>query len=217
MGLASKVLFSEPRKGTDQPEVKAAPAERASGAGADAIARENELSKVRDLLFGPQIREQRDEIHRLEDQLVRQGTTLREILEDLGKNLGTLERLVRCESNTALERCNTESRERKTAVDVIGKRVDEMGHQFDAKLAEIDERTRRGERELRDHLLSQTKLLSDAITQHHEDAVRLVNEGMRDLRASKVDRAALAAILVQVGMRLDAESAAAAVATAPKG
>jgi hypothetical protein len=210
MGLASKVLFSEPRRGAEGSEAKVH-----EGAAADA-ARENELSKVRDLLFGPQIKEQRDEIHRLEDQLARQGATLRELLEDLGKNLGTLERLIRCESNTALERCNTEARERKGADDLLTKRVEEIGLRLDARFSELEDRTKRAEREMRDHLLSQTKLLSEAITQHHEDAVRLVQDGLRELRASKLDKGALAATLVQIGMGIDADGAAAAVATAKR-
>ncbi len=171
---------------------------------------DGDLAKVRELLVGTQLQAQHEELARLEAKIVQQTSYVR---EDMGKNIANLERVVATQTGTALERCNSETNARKAADDSLRKKIEEIGHNFDSKLAEIEENSKRIERELRDQILSQCKLLSDVITTRHEEAVRMADEGVQAVKAAKVDRSALSALLVELGIRLDSEAAAKSGAT----
>lgn len=174
-------------------------------APAEAAMSSNDLAKVQDLLFGSRIREQRDEIARLEAHIAQQSS---HVGEHIAKSVGALESALAGATRELQERCNAESGERKVAGEAFTKCLREFEHCVDAKFAALEERSSRAERELRDQLASQCKLLRDAMAQSHEAAMKFAKEGLEELKATKIDRSALSAVLLELAMRLDSETVA---------
>jgi len=170
----------------------------------EAAATSNDLAKVRELLFGRQIREQRDELARLEAHIVQRTNCLRGAMVE---SAGALESLLMDAKRELHERCNAESGERKALGEAFAKSLREFEHSVDARFAALEERSIRAERELRDQFASQCRLLRDAMAQTHETAMKFAREGLAELKATRVDRSVLSSVLLKLAKDVDGETA----------
>ena len=169
----------------------------------EATATSDDLAKVQELLFGRQLREQRDELDRLEAHIVQRTNCLRGAMVE---SAGALESVLMDAKRELHERCNAESGERKDLGEALAKSLREFEHSVDARFAALEERSIRAERELRDQLTSQCRLLRDAMAQTHETAMKFAREGLVELKASRVDRKALSSLLSKLAKDVDGES-----------
>jgi hypothetical protein len=160
------------------------------------------LDKVRDLLFGGQMRDYDRKFARLEERLVRETTELR---EEVKKRLAALEAYMKAEVESLSERLRGEQDGRTAADGDLGGELRETARLFDQKVAHLDDLVARSQRELRQQLHAQHQELGDDIRQRVEDVlVRLAQEA-QELRSDKTDRKALAALLTEMAMRLNGE------------
>ena len=179
---------------TDQATNQAVPEAEGASAG--------NLDKVRDLLFGGQMRDYDRKFARLEERLVRETTELR---EEVKKRLAALEAYMKAEVESLSERLRGEQDGRTAADGDLGRELRETARQFDQKVAHLDDLVARSQRELRQQLHAQHQELGDDIRQRVEDVlVRLAQEA-QELRSDKTDRKALAALLTEMAMRLNGE------------
>ena len=179
---------------TDQATNQAVPEAEGASAG--------NLDKVRDLLFGGQMRDYDRKFARLEERLVRETTELR---EEVKKRLAALEAYMKAEVESLSERLRGEQDGRTAADGDLGRELRETARQFDQKVAHLDDLVARSQRELRQQLHAQHQELGDDIRQRVEDVlVRLAQEA-QELRSDKTDRKALAALLTEMAMRLTGE------------
>lgn len=162
------------------------------------------LDKVRDILFGNQMRELDRRFARVEDRLTSEASDLK---EDLRRRLATLEQFVRTETEVLLERIRGEHEERTAAVAGVARDLQTASAGIDRRLAAVDDQLARAQRELRQQILDVHQQLADRI-QERADAIlaRLARE-TDDLRAAKADRAALAELFTDLAMRLAHEPA----------
>jgi hypothetical protein len=157
------------------------------------------LEKVRDLLFGVQMRDYDRKFARLEERLAKETSDVR---EDVKKRLASIEQLIRTEIEALSDRIRGEQDERSKAVKELSRQIEETARAFEQKCGQLDDQMARGLREVRQQLHEQGKRLSDDIRQQADDIVaRLVRE-TQELRTDKADRATLAALLNDMAMRL---------------
>ena len=97
---------------------------------------------------------------------------------------------------------NAEERERRSGDAGLLAKLRELGLSLESRIADLGQKTEQGQGALRDQLLSQSNLLSDAIQQRYEESQALVTEGLRDLRDAKADRQTLSSLLMDVAQRL---------------
>ena len=172
----------------------------------EAAAASDDLAKVQELLFGRHIREQRDELARLEAHIVQRTNCLR---GHMVESAGALENLLVDAKRELHERCNAESGERKAVGEAFAKSLRDFEHSIDARFAALEERSIRAERELRDQFASQCRLLRDAMARTHETAMKFAREGLEELKATRIDRSVLSSVLLQLAKGVDGETAAA--------
>lgn len=154
-----------------------------------------ELDKVREILFGAQAVEFDRRLSAVEQELRAQ----------IREEISALERRVKHEVDAITERMNGEERERRSGDgDLLAKLV-ELSKTLEMRIAEFNKKSEQAQGALRDQLLSQSNLLSDAIQQRHDEATALMNDGLRDLREAKTDRGTLSSLLMDVAMRLKGE------------
>ena len=160
------------------------------------------LDKVRDILFGSQAREYEKRFARLEDRLLKESADLR---EDLKRRFDTLEVYIKKEIEALTASLKVEQDERTESAKELSAGLNETARAFEKKTGQLGEHLTTSERELRQQLLEQSKNLSDEIRQKHESITSVVERATSELRDEKTDRAALAALFMEVAMRLNNE------------
>lgn len=146
------------------------------------------IDKIRDILFGSNMRDYEQRFSRLEEALKKESTDLR---ENTRRHLESLEAFVHKELAALEVRLNAERDERSEAASSILKKMGDMeNHEAQAK------------REIRNDLLQQSKELTDAIRHKGEELVALLERRAQELQHAKTDRAALAGLFNEVALRL---------------
>jgi len=160
------------------------------------------LEKVRDILFGAQVRDADRRFGRLEDRINKESADLK---EDVRKRLGVLEQFVKRELESLAERIKAEHEARTDADKDLSRELRDQTKAAEKKFGQIDDQLARVQRELRQQLLdAQQKLGDDIQRQSQDNLARLASEAS-ELRTEKVDRSALAAMLTELAMRLTSE------------
>ncbi len=169
---------------------------------ADEPASPENLDKVRDILFGAQVREQQKRFQRIEERLAKDVTDVR---DELLKRLSSLETYFKGEVDTLLEKIKDEVTARTGAVRELNSEVADNAKAADKRAAELDAKVTDAARELRKAILEQSKALRDEINSAHQAATSSADKGLAALRHDKTDRLALADLLTEVSMKLKGE------------
>jgi DNA repair exonuclease SbcCD ATPase subunit len=160
------------------------------------------LDKVRDLLFGGQMRDYDRKFARLEERLAKETGELR---EDLKKRLAALEAYMKAEVESLSDRLRIEQDARTGATKDLGRELRESMQQFEQKTSQLDDLLARSQRDLRQQLHAQRQELADDIRQRADDVLARLAREAHELRSDKADRSALAALLTEMAMRLNGE------------
>jgi hypothetical protein len=178
---------------------------QAQAPDADGTAAAGNLDKVRDLIFGGQMRDYERKFARLEDRLAKETADLR---DEVRKRLAALEAYMKTEVESLSERLRVEQDGRTSADKDLGRELRDTSQQLDQRISQLDDLVARGQRDLRQQLHAQHQELGDDIRSRVEDVlVRLAQEA-QELRSDKTDRKALAALLTEMAMRLNGEISA---------
>jgi hypothetical protein len=115
------------------------------------------IDKIRDIIFGNQMRDYEKRFVRLEERLLKDSIELR---EEVKRRLAQLESHGIKELETLADRLKNEQAERAGAHQELTREVRELGKASDKKIAQLDEQAINGARDLRQQLLDQAKQLS---------------------------------------------------------
>ena len=149
------------------------------------------LDKVRDILFGTQMREVERRFARLEERLLKET---QELKDDVKRRLDALEAFARNETESLADQLRGERGERIESTRTLERRD-----------TTLDEQLTKGNRELRQQMLEQHQRLSDDIRQKVDDVLASLARETGELRADKADRATIASLLTEMAMRLTNE------------
>ena len=158
------------------------------------------LDKVRDILFGNQVREQEKRFTRLEERLVKECTNLR---DETRERLESLEMYIQKEVESLTARLKTEQAERDTAVQELAQEIKDITKSLEKKIAQLEEQSTQSQRDLRQQILDQSKSLSDVIRQKYEEASAALEREAQELQIDKTDRSTLASLFTEMAMRLN--------------
>ena len=158
------------------------------------------IDKIREILFGGNMREYDRRFSRVEEQLVKESFELR---EDTRKRFEALEAFIKAELTALTERLQAEQRTRDDAVSGLWRGVQESSQALSAKLGEAQEQTARAHSELRQQILSQSKDLNEEMRRKQDDVMTLIQREVADLNHGKTDRSTLATLLTEMAMRLN--------------
>lgn len=160
------------------------------------------IDKIREILFGGQMRDYERRFSRLEERLLREASDLR---EESRKRSEGLELYVRKEFEAMVSRLQAEQRTRDEAVQWLSREMHDLGQAWERKLSQANEEHGRAQSELRQQLLEQSKSLSDEIRQKCDELARLIDREVADVNHAKTDRSSLAALFTEVALRLNNE------------
>ena len=158
------------------------------------------IDKIREILFGGNMREYDRRFSRVEEQLVKDSLELR---EDTRKRFEALEAFVKAELAALTDRLQAEQRTRDDAVSGLWRGVQESSQALSGKLGEAQEQTARAHSELRQQILSQSKDLNEEMRRRQDDVLALIQREVADLNHGKTDRSSLATLLTEMAMQLN--------------
>ena len=157
------------------------------------------LDKVRDILFGNQIRDIERRFARLEERLVKETN---DVKADAKSRLDALERYVRDETESLVGQIKAEHEDRVNADASLSRELKDTGAALDRRLSSVDDQSSKRQRELRQQMLEQHQRLSDDLRQKVDEVLAALARETGELRADKADRGTLAALLTEMAMRL---------------
>jgi uncharacterized protein (DUF3084 family) len=160
------------------------------------------VDRIRDILFGPQMRDYDGRFQRLEENLAREAA---EIRSDAQKRLDALERFIKGEVDSINSRAATEHGERCNATDKLGRDLADHARNLDTKVSNLSEQTAKNIGELRELLLEQSKLLSAEIKEKYDLMKAGLDHEAAQIRSAMTAREALAEMLSEVALRLKNE------------
>ena len=162
----------------------------------------NSMEKIRDILFGNQLKEFEKRFTRLEERVGRETEELR---DDLKKRFDTLEQYIRNEIESFSARLKKEQESRSSANETLQEEFKARMTAVDNRIETLDTQFGDSSRDLRQQLLDQSKALSEEIQAKAEQAAVNLEQAMSTLQGEKLDRATLSSFLVELAVRLSDE------------
>lgn len=175
-------------------DLHSAPSLETAGAG--------NLEKVRDILFGAQMRDYERRFLRLEERIAKESADAR---EDMRRRFDTLETFIKQEIGALGDRLRAEQQQRAQTHEELTRELRDTARGINQRLHELDEQSAQTQRELREQMLAQSRNLADEIQQKHDQLSAALTREARELRHDKTDRAALANLFTELAMRLNHE------------
>ena len=160
------------------------------------------LEKVRDILFGHQMREVDRRFARLEERI---GKETRDLKDDIKRRLDALEAYTTKETETLAGHIRQEHGDRVDATARLVRELGDTAGAFERRSASLDEQLARSQREIRQHILEQQQRLSEDMRERIDEVLAALARETHELRNDKTDRMALASLLKEMAMRLTDE------------
>jgi hypothetical protein len=183
-----------------------------AGAGVEEAvhATQESLDKVRDILFGSQMREQDRRFTGLEEKF---GAEFTAFQDETRKSLASLESFVKTELAALAGRLTTEANQREEAVGTLSEELkntargvaDEcrgVGQRIEKRVGEFDQQHAAAEADIRKQLLDTSNAAREELKATHAELHALVEKLVTDLRSAKTDRATLAGLFNEMAGRL---------------
>ena len=158
------------------------------------------VDKIREILFGGQMRDYDKRFSRLEERLLKESTELR---EDSRKRFEALEMFVNKEFAALASRLQSEQQNRETSVQTVARELQEAIRSLDGKLTQFSNQTTETQHDLRQQLLEQSKNLNEEIRRKYDDVSATLAREFGELNNDKADRSALSALFTELALRLN--------------
>ncbi|HEY4977777.1 MAG TPA: hypothetical protein VII25_01310 [Candidatus Acidoferrum sp.] len=160
------------------------------------------VDKIRDILFGSNMREYEKRFARLEERLTKSSDALR---DDLKKRFDTLESYVREEMDSNNQRLKAEKAERNEALKELTRETRDNSKSQEKKQSQLEEQLNGAQADLRSRILDQSKALSNQIQKVKDEIETALENEAETLRNDKTDRAQLADLFAELSLRLKDE------------
>lgn len=160
------------------------------------------VEQIREILFGPQIRECGQRVTRLEERLSHETAELK---AEVRHRLDALEAYTRQEVNDLGERIRLERGERAESANRLSQALTDSVKSLEQGLMESDDRMSNIVQELRQSTLDRIKGVLDDLTKQISKMETSQNRSIEELRSRSIDRFALASLLTELALRVRGE------------
>ena len=160
------------------------------------------VDRIRDILFGSQMRDYDSRFQRLDERLTREAADAR---ADTQKRLEALENFLKGALESLTNRLNTEQFARGHAVEKLAHDLAETARALELATKDLGEHADREFHALRQQLLDQSKALNDEIREKHGQMKADLDRESEQIRGAMTGREALADMLSEVSLRLKNE------------
>lgn len=156
---------------------------------------EENISKIRDILFGNNINEIDRRFNKIEQELHEMITSVK---QDLQNQLHSFDDYYKAEVSSILDQIKQEQEIRSAEVDRINKDLDRLNK----AILSVKEEMNNNVRDLRSRMMDHYKENSANISKLEQELKKSLNNEVNRLSESKVDRKALALMLSDMAMKI---------------
>jgi len=149
------------------------------------------INKIRDILFGAEIRKNESRFASLESQLKKETLHLR---EDMEIRMTALETLIQQEFETLTDKLQLEIKERQKSVSSIETSLKKANELLNQRLGELENKSLDELRKLRNQEHENIKSLRQNLHQLREETNALLEKELDVLRKTKIDKASIASL-----------------------
>lgn len=161
------------------------------------------VDKIRDILFGPQIKNYEARFVRLEETLARENAQIKDMT---ARRFDSLESFVKKETEALASRIKAEREERSDVAKEIARDLKTATEQLTKKIVELDNKTAEAQSGLRQDLLAESKKLLEELRRRNDDLTALLEKRTSELRADKADRSLIAALFADMAMNISGDN-----------
>lgn len=174
----------------------------AQGAPAAIPGATENVDRIREILFGSQMREYGQRFVQMEERLLRETSELK---SEVRRRLDSLEAYTRQEIDSLSDRHKTERAERTESDERVLRELTEVARGLERRLLQSDEQLTKDLRDLRQMMHERHRNLSDELTQCVGKMEIMQTRRLEELRGTSMDRMALASLLAEVALRIRGE------------
>ncbi len=160
------------------------------------------IDKIREILFGTQVRDYDRRLSGLEDRLLKELAAMQ---EETRRRFDAFESYMRNEVDALSVRLKSAQQHREEMNEDWARRLAETGRGLERNVSQLDQQTAQAQRDLRQQILDQSKSLSEEIRQKYSELAGILAREAQGLRADKTDRSALSSFFSEIAKRLDQE------------
>ncbi len=158
------------------------------------------VDKIRDIIFGSQIKNYEARFVRLEENLVRETTELKDMIR---KRFESIESFFGNETESLAARLRAEREERTSLLSNLERELKDADGALGRRLNDLVAAMSEGHSSLRKDLMSESGKLMDEISQRNDSVRSLMETRVSELRSHKTDRALLSDLLRQMAAQLE--------------
>lgn len=158
------------------------------------------VDKIRDIIFGSQIKNYEARFARLEESLVRETAELKDLMR---KRFESIESFFKTESEALAARLRAEKEERASLLSNLERDTKDAHGGLTRRVNDVDAAMNEGHSSLRKELMTESRKLMEEIDQRHDSLRSLMEARVTELRGQKVDRALMADLFREMAAHLD--------------
>jgi uncharacterized protein YicC (UPF0701 family) len=160
------------------------------------------VEQIREILFGPEIRQYGQRFARIEERFAHESAELR---AEMRRRLDALEAYARQEVTELGKRVRAETEERTESAARLSQSLADSVKSLERHLAESDERTANSLREFRQSTFEHIKGILDDLTGQIRAIEASQTRHIEEVRGCGVDRLAFASLLTEIAVRVRGE------------
>jgi len=157
------------------------------------------VDKIRDILFGGQMRDYEKRFKRLEERFSQEQMNFR---EDILQRLHQLEERLQGEVDTLDSKTKVERQERVQVQQDLESEIKSLKNELNSRLSQLDEQLSKDIKNLRQQMLNKFQELGLQLRQQNDNLTNLINQEVSQLQEDKVNRTDLATFLNEMAVRL---------------
>jgi hypothetical protein len=157
------------------------------------------LEKVRDILFGGQMRAVDQRLASLEGRVQRDLEGLR---TETGKRLTSLETFIKKEIESQKKKLQAERSKRTDDLKSLGSEVQDGLKSLEKRLDKLDDTTSKADADLRTAILEHTKTVTEQLKGLSDEMSSELQQAVLELRAEKLDTASLIQVFSDMALHL---------------
>src|SRR5512138_294645 len=161
------------------------------------------LDKVRDILFGGQMRAVESRLQGLEERIMREQSAMR---TDFAKQLADLDASAKRDAQTLGERLAAERTKRTEELKALSAEIKEILRSLEKRHVKLEELSGLADAEIRDQILQQSRAIGAEIERLSQRVTTDLNREVASLRNDKTDVSAIVGVFSDMATRLAGES-----------